>query len=123
MSIFGCSSIQYSAQMRLRSHSQGSPSHRTQGRAISLLTAFMLVAGVAVVTTQSVLAAALTNLSWAVSNNQAAATPTNYAYSFKTATTGTIKTVTFTVSGAGLAGAPAIVVAYGIGAGTVALAG
>jgi hypothetical protein len=83
----------------------------------------VLVAGLAVVTTQSVLAAGLTNLSWAVSNNQAAATPTNYAYSFKTATTGTIKTVTFTVSGAGLAGTPAIVVAYGIGAGTVARVG
>jgi hypothetical protein len=83
----------------------------------------MLMAGLGVITTQSVLAAGLTNLSWAVSNNQAAATPTNYAYSFKTATTGTIKTVTFTVSGAGLAGAPAIVVAYGIGAGTVGRAG
>ena len=85
---------------------------------------FMLMVGLAVVTTQSVLAAGtLTNLSWAVSNNQAAATPTNYAYSFKTATTGTIKTVTFTVSGAGLAGTPAILTAYGIGAGTVSLAG
>jgi hypothetical protein len=84
----------------------------------------MLMAGLAVVTTQSALAAgALTNLSWAVSNNQGGATPANYAYSFKTATTGTIKTVTFTVSGAGLAGAPAIVVAYGIGAGTVARVG
>jgi hypothetical protein len=84
----------------------------------------MLMAGLAVVTTQSALAAgALTNLSWAVSNNQGGATPTNYAYSFKTATTGTIKTVSFTVSGAGLAGAPAIVVAYGIGAGTVSIAG
>jgi len=85
--------------------------------------ALMLMAGLAVVTTQSVLAASFTNLSWAVSNNQAAATPTNDAYSFKTAATGTIKTVTFTVSGAGLAGTPAIVTAYGIGAGTVALAG
>lgn len=85
--------------------------------------AFMLTVGLAVVTTQSVLAAGLTNLSWAVSNNQAAATPTNYAYSFKTATTGIIKTVTFTVSGAGLGGAPVIVTAYGIGAGSVARVG
>jgi hypothetical protein len=91
---------------------------------LSILMAVMLMAGLAVVTTQSVLAAgALTNLSWAVSNNQAAATSTNYAFSFKTATTGTIKTVTFTVSGAGLAGAPAVVTTYGIGAGTVSLAG
>jgi hypothetical protein len=87
------------------------------------LSAFLLVVGMAVVTTQSAVAAGLTNLSWAVSNNQAAATPTNYAYSFKTATTGTVKTVTFTVSGAGLGGAPAIVTAYGIGAGAVARVG
>ena len=109
--------------MRPRSHLTRPSCRRAQGRLLSALTAFVLVAGLAVVTTQSVLAAGLTNLSWAVSNNQAAATPTNYAYSFKTATTGTIKTVTFTVSGAGLAGTPAIVVAYGIGAGTVARVG
>jgi hypothetical protein len=84
----------------------------------------MLVVGVAVVTTQSALAAGtLTNMSWAVSNNQAAATPTNYAYSFKTATAGTIKTITFTVSGVGLAGAPAVVTNYSIGAGSVARVG
>ena len=84
----------------------------------------MLMSGFVVVTSTSALAAGtLTNLSWATSNNQAAATAVNYSYSFKTATAGTIKTITFTVSGAGLAGAPAIVVAYGIGAGTVAVAG
>src|SRR6202162_1231060 len=109
--------------MRLRSQVLRPPSGRAHGRTLSLLMAFMLMAGLAVVTTQSVLAASLPSLSWAVSNNQAAATPTNYAYSFKTATTGTIKTVTFTVSGAGLGGAPAIVTAYGIGAGTVARVG
>lgn len=58
-----------------------------------------------------------------MSNNQAAATPTNYSFSFKTATVGTIKTITFTVSGAGLGGTPAIVLNYGIGAGTVSIAG
>src|SRR6476659_3906100 len=68
-------------------------------------------------------AAALTNVSWSVSNNQVSATNVTYAYSFKTATTGTIKTITFLVSGAGLAGAPAIAKNYGIGAGTVARAG
>ena len=61
-----------------------------------------------------------TNMSWTVSNNQVSATGVLYAYSFKTATAGTIKTITFTVSGAGLAGTPAISRAYGIGAGTVA---
>ena len=64
-----------------------------------------------------------TNMSWTVSNNQVSATGVLYAYSFKTATAGTVKTITFTVSGAGLAGTPAISRAYGIGAGTVARSG
>lgn len=68
-------------------------------------------------------AAALTNMSWSVSNNQVSATNVSYSYSFKTATAGTIKTITFAVSGAGLGGAPTITRAYGIGAGTVAIAG
>ena len=68
-------------------------------------------------------AAALTNMSWTVSNNQVAATNVSYAYSFQTETAGTIKTITFAVSGAGLGGYPTITRAYGIGAGTVARAG
>jgi hypothetical protein len=99
-------------------------SHRIKQRALSLLVAFTLMGGLAVVTTETALAAgSLANLSWAVSNNQAAATATNYSYSFKTATAATIKTITFTVSGAGLAGAPVVVLNYGIGAGTVARVG
>jgi hypothetical protein len=68
-------------------------------------------------------AAALTSLNWSVSNNQVGATGVTYSYSFKTATTGTIKTIDFAVSGAGLAGTPAIVKNYGIPAGTVARSG
>ena len=68
-------------------------------------------------------AAALTSVSWSVSNNQVSATNVTHAYSFKTATTGTIKTITFLVSGAGLAGTPAIARNFGIGAGTVARSG
>jgi hypothetical protein len=98
--------------------------HRVRRQALSLVTALMMMGGFVVVTSTNALAAGtLTNLSWATSNNQAAATAVNYSYSFKTATAGTIKTISFTVSGAGLAGAPAIVVAYGVGAGTVARAG
>jgi hypothetical protein len=97
---------------------------RLRRQALSLATALALITGFLVVSSQSALAAGtLTNLSWAVSNNQAAATPTNYSYSFQTATTGVIKTVTFTASGAGLAGTPAIVLNYGVGAGTVARVG
>src|ERR1700688_1949415 len=90
-----------------------------RGRPLSFMAAVALASSLLVVSTKSVAAAALTNTSWTVSNNQAGATPVNYAYSFKTATTGTIKTITFVVSGAGLAGAPAIATAYGIGAGSV----
>ena len=73
--------------------------------------------------TPSANAAALTNLSWSVTNNQVSATNVTYSYSFKTATTGTIKTITFAVSGAGLAGTPTISRNYGIGAGTVSISG
>jgi hypothetical protein len=68
-------------------------------------------------------AATLTNMTWSVSNNQAGATNVTYSYSSRTATAGTIKSITFVVSGAGLAGTPAIAKNYGIGAGTVARSG
>ena len=68
-------------------------------------------------------AAALTNVSWSVSNNQVSATAVTYGYSFKTATAGTIKTITMAVSGAGLAGTPAISRNFGVGAGSVARSG
>ena len=68
-------------------------------------------------------AAALTNVSWSVSNNQVSTTNVTYAFSFTAATTGTIKTITMAVSGAGLAGAPAISRNFGVGAGSVARAG
>ena len=68
-------------------------------------------------------AATLTNMSWTVSNNQVSATSVSYSYSFKTTTAGTIKTITFAVSGAGLGGTPTITRAYGIGAGTVGRSG
>ena len=68
-------------------------------------------------------AAALTNVSWSVSNNQISATGVIYAFDFKTATTGSIKTITMAVSGSGLAGTPAISRNFGIGAGSVARSG
>ena len=93
------------------------------GRARAGLVAFLLACGFLVVNAPTVNAAALTTVSWSVSNNQVSATNVTYTYSFKTATAGTIKTITFAVSGAGLGGAPAIAKNYGIGAGTVARAG
>lgn len=69
------------------------------------------------------LAGTLTTVNWTVTNNQVSATGVTYAYSFKTASTGTIKTITFAVSGSGLGGTPAIAKNYGIGAGTVSRSG
>ena len=93
------------------------------GRARTVLVAVLLACGFLVVRAPTVNAAALTTVNWSVSNNQVGATNVTYAYSFKSATAGTIKTITFAVSGAGLAGAPAIAKNYGIGAGTVSRAG
>jgi hypothetical protein len=64
-----------------------------------------------------------TNMSWSVSSNQIGAAATSYSYSFTPATTGIIKTVTFAVSGAGLAGTVTVNRNYGIGAGSVARSG
>jgi hypothetical protein len=102
---------------------QDSPRQARQHRGTALFAAFALVAGLLVMLAPAAGAAALTNINWSVSNNQAGATAVNYSYAFKTATTGTIKTITFAVSGAGLAGAPAIVRNYGIPAGSVGIAG
>src|SRR2546421_12256113 len=93
-------------------------------RSIRALTMVVAVAGsMLAFGTQAAQAAALTNVNWTVTNNQVSATSVTYSYSFKTATAGTIGKITFAVSGAGLAGAPAIAKNYGIGAGTVARAG
>src|SRR5207244_7931608 len=64
-----------------------------------------------------------TNMSWTVSNNQVGATGVTYSFSFTTASLGTIKSITFALSGAGLGGTPTISRNYGIGAGTVARSG
>lgn len=85
--------------------------------------AVLLATCIAALQAGTAAAATPTNMSWTVSSNQVGATNTTYSYSFTTATTGTIKFITFAVSGSGLAGTPAISRAYGIGAGTVARSG
>lgn len=106
--------------------------HSTTNRAgmrprkrLALLAVGAVVAGSCVLAlfVANARAAALTNMSWTVSNNQVSATGVSYSYSFKTATAGTIAKITFAVSGAGLGGTPTITRAYGIGAGTVARSG
>src|SRR6266566_6256458 len=89
----------------------------------ALMVVLAIVGSMLAFGTSAARAAALTNVNWTVTNNQASATAVTYSYSFKTATAGTIKTITFAVSGAGLAGTPAIAKNYGIGAGTVARSG
>src|SRR5438445_11164179 len=90
----------------------------------ALIVVWALVGGMLSFGTSAAQAAGtLTNVSWTVTNNQVSATSVTYSYSFKTATAGTIKTITFAVSGSGLAGTPAIAKNYGIGAGTVARSG
>jgi secreted PhoX family phosphatase len=59
----------------------------------------------------------LTSMSWATSNNQNSATSVQYAWSFTTATNGTISKVTFSVPAA-TAGTATNVAVYGLGAGT-----
>ena len=96
--------------------------HRALSPARALLAALALIAALALATSPAE-AATPTAMSWTVSNNQISAAGVKYAYSFTTATAGTIKTITFAVSGAGLAGTPTISRNYGIGAGTVARVG
>jgi hypothetical protein len=96
---------------------------RRMHRLASTLLVLTMLTGLSVATAQRAQAAGtLTNISWAVSDNQAASTPVNYSYSFTTATADIIKTITFTVSGGVQTGTPVIVTNYGIGAGSVALA-
>jgi hypothetical protein len=94
-------------------------------RSTALLSVMALASTISVLMAPAASAATLTNTSWTVTNNQVSATPVSYDYSFKTATTGTIKTITFVVSGAGVGGSatPTIVKNYGIGAGTAARVG
>ena len=103
-----------------RSRKGGLSRFRRQG---AFLLVVSLAAAVSVLGAPAASAAALTTVSWTVSNNQVSATGVSYSYSFKTGTAGTIGKVVFTVSGAGLAGTPTIVKNYGIPAGTVARAG
>src|SRR5450631_3202833 len=94
-------------------------------RAIKVLSALALAAGMAVLVAPAANAAGtLTNLSWSVTNNQVGATGVTYAYSFKTASSSTIKTIDFLVSGSGLgSGTLGIAKSYGIGAGTASRSG
>lgn len=90
---------------------------------LAFVTACVVAASLFGLSAAPASAGTFTNMSWAVSNNQVGATGVSYSFSFTTATTGTIKTITFAVSGSGLAGTPTINRAFGIGAGTISRSG
>lgn len=94
-----------------------------RGWRIPLLSAAVIALSFLAFSASPASAGTLANPSWAVSNNQVGATAVSYSYSFTAATTGTIKSITFVVSGAGLAGTPTITRNFGVGAGTVAIVG
>jgi hypothetical protein len=93
-------------------------------RRIALIAATLLgfswIVGLATAPPAS--AATLTKMSWTVNNSQTGKTAVTYSWSFSTATAATLTAVTLTVP-AGTAGTPAVGTVYGLGAGTVALAG
>jgi hypothetical protein len=91
---------------------------RTAGATIALAA----VIGVLAIWASLAHAAALTKVSWTVSNSQVGATSASYTFSFKTATVGTIKSVTMSVP-SGTAGTAAVGSVYGLGAGTISLSG
>src|SRR5262249_52734446 len=101
------------------------PTVRTAFRRVGvmLMLAALAVPAVESITATPAGAATLSNVSWSVSNNQVGAPSVSYSCSFTPATTGTIKTITFAVSGSGLAGTPAIAKNFGIGAGSVGRSG
>ena len=92
-------------------------------RVVPLIVVVALAPSLVILQSAPAGAATLANVSWSVSNNQVSATSVSYSYSFTAATTGTIKSITFVVSGAGLAGTPTIAKNFGIGAGSVAISG
>jgi hypothetical protein len=95
--------------------------HRTFLR--RLLTLAVIATGALTVAATPASAAPLTAVGWSVSKPHPGDTSVRYTWNFTTATTGVIKSVTFSVP-TGTAGATLSVVdAYGVGAGTAALSG
>ncbi|GAA0565525.1 hypothetical protein GCM10010172_56340 [Paractinoplanes ferrugineus] len=81
-----------------------------------------LSTGAALAVAAPAYAAALTSVSWSLSNPQPSTSSVRYTWSFTTATTGIIQSVTFSVP-AGTGGTPSVVDVYGLTGGTAALSG
>lgn len=96
-------------------------SHR---RALTSLVSLALTSCLGVLLAQPVSAGSpISNLTWEVSTNQAAAAAVDYTFSYTTASAAIIKVITVTSPAAGAPVPPAIVRTDGVGAGTVASAG
>ncbi len=92
-------------------------------RRITIIVATLLsLSGIVGLAAAPASAATLTKMSWTVNNSQTGKTGVAYSWAFTTATAGTLTAVTLTVP-TGTAGTPAVGTVYGLGAGTVALAG
>ena len=87
-----------------------------------LVATLVAITGLIGLTPASAFAGTLTKTSWSVSNSQTAKTGVTYSYAFTTATSAALSTITMTVP-TGTAGTVAAGTVYGIGAGTVSLAG
>jgi len=94
--------------------------HRTLRTLASAGVATLAIAGAGVLAAAPAAAGTLGTVSWAVSNNQVGASGVQYTFTFTTADTGTIASITMTVP-ATTGGTPAVESNSGIGAGTVDL--
>lgn len=110
--------------MTIKTIAAGAIARTGQRRALTSLVSVALTSCLAVLLAQPVSAgSAVSNLSWEVSTNQAAAAAVDYTFSYTTASTAIIKVITVTSPAAG-AGVPLEIVRMdGVGAGTVAIAG
>ncbi len=91
-------------------------------RIAAIVATLLSISGIVGFAAAPASAATLTKMSWTVSNSQTGKTGVTYSWAFTTATAATLTAVTLTVP-AGTAGTPAVGTVYGLGAGTVALAG
>jgi hypothetical protein len=94
-----------------------------RSRGLALLAGLAVLVLLAVQQPSPVGAVPLTNLGWSVSNSQISSADATYSWQFTPATTATLESITMTVPAGTTWLVPAIAATYGIGAGSVGLAG
>jgi hypothetical protein len=88
-----------------------------------LVALAVITAGALTIVATPASAASLTAVGWSVSKPHPGDTAVRYTWNFTTATTGSIKSVTFSVPTGTAGAALSVVDAYGVGAGTASLTG